>query len=122
MKKLLIIAAVLAVCAGVWFICSREKVPAAAETQAAPAAEAERAAANDLVKLKALCDNPKSGDLAAQLELLRGAGLPEKPERVEFRTARSDSWSLCYPVDGGMIQIVLRRVDDGSFRFKSAYR
>ena len=130
MKKLLIIAAVLAVCAGVWFICSREKVPAAAETQAA---EAERAAAfvsefravlaaNDLVKLKALCDNPKSGDLAAQLELLRGAGLPEKPERVEFRTARSDSWSLCYPVDGGMIQIVLRRVDDGSFRFKSAYR
>mgnify|MGYP000677706144 FL=1 len=83
MKKLLIIAAVLAVCAGVWFICSREKVPAAAETQAAPAAEAARAAAfvsefravlaaNDLVKLKALCDNPKSGDLAAQLELLRG--------------------------------------------------
>ena len=61
-------------------------------------------------------------DLAAQLELLRGAGLPEKPERVEFRTARNDSWSLCYPVDGGMIQIVLRRVDDGSFRFKSAYR
>lgn len=45
MKKLLIIAAVLAVCAGVWFICSREKAPAAAETQAAPAAEAERAAA-----------------------------------------------------------------------------
>ena len=70
MKKLLIIAAVLAVCAGVWFICSWEKVPAAAETQAAPAAEAERAAAfvsefravlaaNDLVKLKTLCDNPK---------------------------------------------------------------
>ena len=45
MKKLLIIAAVLAVCAGVWFICSREKVPAAAETQAAPAAEAEGGAA-----------------------------------------------------------------------------
>jgi len=43
MKKLLIIAAVLAVCAGVWFICSREKVPAAAETQAAPAGEEGRA-------------------------------------------------------------------------------
>lgn len=100
MKKLLIIAAVLAVCAGVWFICSREKVPAAAETQAAPAAEAERAAAfvsefravlaaNDLVKLKALCDNPKSGDLAAQLELraARIAGeagtgrIPHRPQR-----------------------------------------
>ena len=61
-------------------------------------------------------------ELLHKLELLRGAGLPEKPERVEFRTARSDSWALCYPVDGGMIQIVLRRVDDGSFRFKSAYR
>lgn len=78
MKKLLIIAAVLAVCAGVWFICSREKAPAAAETQAAPAAEAERAAAfvsefravlaaNDHVEMKTLATIRNRGILRHSL-------------------------------------------------------
>ena len=57
-----------------------------------------------------------------QFELLCQVDWSEKPERVEFRTARDDSWSLYYPVaSGGPVQIVLRRREDGSFRFKRVY-
>lgn len=132
-KKLLIAAVLLAVCAVVWFVCMREKSPAAAETQEASTAEAAAAAefvvefraaltANDMGKLRKMCDNPKSEGLREQFELLRNAELPEQPELVEFRTARSDSWSLYYPAGDETVQIVLRRLDDGSFRFKKAYR
>lgn len=131
MKRIWIVLVVLAIC-GVWFVCTRERVPAAAETREAPEAEAAAAAefvrkflvllkADEMKKVRDCCDNPKADGLRGQFELLCSVELPEKPERVEYRTARSDSWSLYYPVEDGTMQIVLRRRDDGSFRFKSIY-
>lgn len=134
MKKLWIVVAVLlAAGGGVWFVGSRGSVPAAAESREAPAAEAAAAAefvaefrallaAGETKKAESLCDNPRAEGLREQFELLCQVDWSEKPERVEFRTARDNSWSLYYPVaSGGPVQIVLRRREDGSFRFKRVY-
>ena len=133
-RKLWIAAVLLAVCAaGIGLLRSGGATPAAAETVALSSADADGAAkfvgefraklaANDLAALKPLCDNPKSADLGASLELLRSVELPDRPERAERRAARPDSWSLSYRTDGGELQVVLRRTGDGSLRFKSACR
>lgn len=133
MKKLWIVVAVLlAAGGGVWFVGSRGSVPAAAETREAPEDEAAAAAefvkefqallkADEVDQVRNRCDNPKAEELRGLFELLRSVELPEKPEQVEYRAARSDSWSLYYPVEDGTVQIVLRRQADGSFRFKSIY-
>ncbi|WP_294507210.1 hypothetical protein [uncultured Victivallis sp.] len=133
MQKFWIVVVLLVFCGVVWFAVSRGRVPAAAETREAPEAGAAAAAEfvteflallkdGEMKKVREFCDNPQADGLREQFELLRGVDLPEEPERVEFRTARRDSWSLYYPVDGGgAVQIVLRRGEDGSFRFKRIY-
>ena len=48
--------------------------------------------------------------------------LSEKPERTDLQTAGDGRWAVHYPVaSGGPVQIVLRRREDGSFRFKRVY-
>lgn len=133
-RKIWIAAALLAACAaGVGLFLNGGKTPAAAETRALSVGDAAEAAkfvgefraklaANDLAGLKALCDNPKSSELGASFELLRGAELPDLPTRAECRAVRGDSWSLFYRTEGGELQVVLRKTADGSLRFKHAYR